>query len=501
MEHLHLSLQQIAASSILLALLPCIFRDPESDGPVVRIRPHWVDTMNPEDTLTIYRAKNEFKKSEAYRVSPDIIPLDLFNVQDVDVHRRWRRLLSSPLSEGGLKEVLPQVEANVRLAIKQIGQEMKVKGAADIYKWWMCMTTDVIGELTFGESFRMLQTGKHILDIEAQSLAGAIVSALPSIGKVPSVLLPHSLVDTIEAIFRVNTRAETLLEKYRARLDNAPPPPPTLFTKIIKAADDDTLSPSELRDNARLYIVAGSDTTSNTLTYLVWQTCRHPAVKKKLVKEATSLPDNFTTQQLKDLPYLNLVISETLRLHSAAPAGLSRAVPPEGATIGGYSLPGGTVVVSQAWSLHRNPDVFPEPDDFKPERWENPSKRMKDAFHPFGGGSRSTGLIYRRPELSPPTEAMALGPKLGIPQCSTLSTIRPTSSPCIKNNNEDITMAPEFRESQSGVVPMTFYAKAQSVKPPLVTNDDAFSEMSPPHRLTLCLGPQDVQLTPPQSAE
>ncbi|RYP59875.1 hypothetical protein DL770_010126 [Monosporascus sp. CRB-9-2] len=363
-------------------------QNPGIIGPVVRIRPYWVDTMNPEDTQTIYRIKSEFKKSEAYAVSPELIPLDLFNVRDVDVHRRWRRLLSHPLSESGLKDVLPQVEANVRLAIKQIGQEMKLKGAADVYKWWMCMTTDVIGELTFGESFRMLQTGKYILDIEAQSLAGAIVNSLPWIRKVPSVLLPRSLVDTIEAFFRVGTHAETLLDKYRARLDNDPQTPPTLFTKIIKAADEDTLSPSELRANARLYVVAGSDTTSNTLTYLVWQTCRHPAVKEKLVKEATSLPDNFTTHQLKDLPYLNLVISETLRLHSAAPAGLSRAVPPEGAMIGGYSLPRGAIVVSQAWSLHRNPDVFPEPDDFKPERWENPSKRMKEAFHPFGGGSR-----------------------------------------------------------------------------------------------------------------
>ncbi|RYP74745.1 hypothetical protein DL771_002809 [Monosporascus sp. 5C6A] len=425
MEYLHLSLPQIAASSLLIALLPFILkgiRNPlrhvpgpwysrwigwvmtyhdsvgtgpayvhnlhKQYGPVVRVRPYWVDTMNPEDTQTIYRIKNEFKKSEAYRTSPDIIPLDIFSVRDVDVHRRWRRLLSHPLSEGGLKEVLPQVEANVRLAIKQIGQEMKVKGAADVYKWWMCMATDIIGELTFGESFRMLQTGKYILDIEAQSVAGAIITLVPWIRKIPSVLLPHSLVDKIEAFFRVGTHAETLLDRYRARLDNDPQTRPTLFTKLIKATDDDILSPSELRDNARLYVIAGSDTTSNTLTYLVWQTCRHPAVKEKLVKEATSLPDNFTAQQLKDLPYLNLVILETLRLHSAAPAGLSRVVPPEGAMIGGYGLPGGTVVASQAWSLHRNPDVFPAPDDFKPERWENPSKRMKDAFHPFGGGSR-----------------------------------------------------------------------------------------------------------------
>lgn len=76
------------------------------------------------------------------------------------MHRRFRRLLSSPLSESGLKAFLPQIDSKVNLVIQRMEEEYKTRGATDIYKWWLFMATDVIGELSFGESFRMLENGK-----------------------------------------------------------------------------------------------------------------------------------------------------------------------------------------------------------------------------------------------------------------------------------------------------------------------------------------------------
>jgi cytochrome P450 len=84
---------------------------------------------------------------------------------------------------------------------------------------------------------------------------------------------------------------------------------------------------------------------------------------------------------------LNNIIQETLRLYSAAQAGLPRVVPREGVTFAGFWIPGGTVTATQAYTLHRDADVFPEPLKFDPSRWENPTKAMKDAYMPFGGGS------------------------------------------------------------------------------------------------------------------
>lgn len=169
---------------------------------------------------------------------------------------------------------------------------------------------------------------------------------------------------------------------------------PTLFSKLYKAKDEESLSFINIRDNAQVYLTAGSGTTATSLTFLVWSVCKHDAVKRKLLGElyahleAKGLGDDFGYDDIKELPYLNCVIKETLRLYSAVPTGMPRVVPLGGATLAGRFLPAGTTVAAQAFSMHRNADVFPEPDCFVPERWEKPTKVMRDSFITFGGGSR-----------------------------------------------------------------------------------------------------------------
>jgi cytochrome P450 len=81
----------------------------------------------------------------------------VFDVRDVEAHVRHRRLLSSDMSEASLVEAVVQERAE--LAVQKIGEETEREGKADVMKWWMFFSTDVIGELTFGDSFRMLEQG------------------------------------------------------------------------------------------------------------------------------------------------------------------------------------------------------------------------------------------------------------------------------------------------------------------------------------------------------
>lgn len=133
-----------------------------------------------------------------------------------------------------------------------------------------------------------------------------------------------------------------------------------MFTKLFGAGENG-LSDRAINEEAQTYIVAGSDTTAVTLTYLVYSLCRDDRIRKKLVAELAGLPESFTDRDLRDLPYLSQVIDETLRLYPAVPSALPRSVPPEGAQFNGYSLPAGCTVSSQAYSLHRNPKIFPDP--------------------------------------------------------------------------------------------------------------------------------------------
>jgi cytochrome P450 len=222
---------------------------------------------------------------------------------------------------------------------------------------------------------------------------GALRSTFPTLVDLANYIPLPAFVEVREAIERRNNYAKDSLSR-NSRLVASDPSRArqTLFTHLLAAKADDRLTFEELVGNAGLYIVAGSDTTANTLTYLIWEVCRHPAVKARLVAELRGLPADWSEADLRKLPYLGCVIDEALRRYSAVPSALPRVVPSQGADLAGYFVPGGTVVCAQAFSMHLNPSIYPSPQSFDPSRWENPTKEMKDSFFAFGGGSRGEPL-------------------------------------------------------------------------------------------------------------
>lgn len=122
--------------------------------------PNEVSVVDIAAVREMYSVKNEYLKSDWYTklVPPGLV--NVFSTTDVHIHRRHRKLLSHAMSESSLKLVEPTVRAKAKLTIDRMQQEMQKRGVADIYKWCLFYTTDVIGELSFGESFRMLEIGQ-----------------------------------------------------------------------------------------------------------------------------------------------------------------------------------------------------------------------------------------------------------------------------------------------------------------------------------------------------
>ncbi|KAF5878449.1 putative benzoate 4-monooxygenase cytochrome protein [Botrytis fragariae] len=360
-------------------------------GSIVRVSPTEVHVSDIAATRKIHNVKSSFKKSPWYRSFTPPNVLNVFNTSDIELHRHLRRLLSLPMSESSLKHVEVFIRRNIDLAVKGITEEMSQRGAADVFKWWMFMATDVIGELSFGESFKMLESGKsqknqYILDIETNGLAGGIRGTFPFIVKVSNVIPIPVFKAAAASAKRLRQYGEQSIERSK-RVAAETESHPMLLKKLFRS-DENGLSDKDVVDNAMSFIIAGSDTTANTMTYLTWAVCKHPQVRDALVEELRSLPPDFTDQDLRGLTCLNNIIKETLRLYCAAPSALPRIVPAEGVEFLGHRLPGGTTVSTQAYTLHRKPEIFPNPESFEPRRWTNPSKEMKDAFMAFGGGSR-----------------------------------------------------------------------------------------------------------------
>lgn len=150
------------------------------------------------------------------------------------------------------------------------------------------------------------------------------------------------------------------------------------------------------------HLVAGVDTTGDAMCILMWRlsTPEYRHVQDRMLEELQSVAEWFDETSgtapigvLDKLPYLDAVIHEGLRWRAPVPMTLFRVVPSGGGReIAGCHVPAGTIVGCQAYSLHRLPDVFPEPDRFDPDRWltkdETQLRNMKAHFWPFSSGGR-----------------------------------------------------------------------------------------------------------------
>jgi cytochrome P450 len=147
----------------------------------------------------------------------------------------------------------------------------------------------------------------------------------------------------------------------------------------------------EIRDQVMTLMFAGHDTSTSTLTFMMHELARHPDVLARLVEEQDRVLGGATptVEQLeKELPCLDMVLDEVLRLYPPAWIGPRRAV--REFEFGGYAVPRGAYVNYCSWASHRIPAVFPDPEAFIPERFTRERKAAlpRGAYVPFGGGQR-----------------------------------------------------------------------------------------------------------------
>jgi cytochrome P450 len=166
-----------------------------------------------------------------------------------------------------------------------------------------------------------------------------------------------------------------------------------ILSLLISARDEDgsQLSDSEVRDQTMTLMFAGHDTSTSTVTFLTYELARNEAARKKLQAELDDVLDEeppAPDSLHRDLPYLEMVMDETLRLYPPAWIGPRRAV--RSFEFAGHEVPKAAYVNYCSWASHRLPHVFPDPDSFLPERFERERKTAlpRGAYVPFGGGSR-----------------------------------------------------------------------------------------------------------------
>jgi cytochrome P450 len=166
-----------------------------------------------------------------------------------------------------------------------------------------------------------------------------------------------------------------------------------VLTMLLHATDEDgsRLSDEQVRDQALTMLFAGHDTTTSTVAFLFYELARHPEWRERLAAELDEVTGGAppTGAQLFDeLPLLDQAVDETLRLYPPAWVGPRRAA--VDFEFAGHRVPAGIPVNYSSWASHRLPEVFEDPDEFRPERFapDERAKLPKGAYVPFGAGPR-----------------------------------------------------------------------------------------------------------------
>jgi cytochrome P450 len=209
-----------------------------------------------------------------------------------------------------------------------------------------------------------------------------------------------------------------------------------ILSMLLDAHDEDgtKLSDLQIRDEVMTLMFAGHDTTTSTVTFMFYELARNPDIAARLLAEQDAQLDSGrpSAAQLTsgELTELELVLDETLRKYPPAWVGPRRSIEPF--EFEGHRVPGHAFVNYSSWASHHLPDVFTDPEEFRPDRF-TPAARAalpKGAYVPFGGGSRTCiGMRFGQLEvrtiatviLSRFTLSLTDGFKLTIRQMPTIS--------------------------------------------------------------------------------
>ena len=240
----------------------------------------------------------------------------------------------------------------------------------DIAREMMRLTLDIVTSALFGYDI----TGRA--DEVGQAMDTMVTIGKPRHRKVKEAI---DLVDSIVYTIIDDRRAHPQRER------------DDLLTMLLNARyEDGTAMPDKLvRDEVMTLLIAGHETTANTLGWTWYLLAQNPAVVERLEAEVDTLRGAAPT--MADFPrlvYTDRVMQEAMRLYPSAWSISRRALGDD--EIGGYHIPAGSIVAMSPYTTHRHPAFWPDPERFDPERFtpERVAARPRFAYFPFGGGTR-----------------------------------------------------------------------------------------------------------------
>ncbi|CAE6490732.1 unnamed protein product [Rhizoctonia solani] len=424
----------------------------EKYGTFVRLGPNHISISDPNALETVYAHGSGVLKSDFYGGVGAGTPNVFIEVNKAE-HQKRRKRIANIFNQQNILSFEPRVREHIIQLCAQ--WDLRCRAAAqgvsgvnwadqDGYAVMNCcpqfsyLAFDIIGDLALGAPFGLIQAQKDSSPIiesvdklgnpEKGAIQVSVVAAiasfnrtLVSVGPFPlwtrniMKLLPWNIPGLRDEI-RFFSLAAAAVD---ARLKRGPRVTPDgkesadFIEKLLQVRNEDgsSMSLDELYSETFVFLVAGSDTSSNTLSSLCYHLAIHPEMQRKLQSELDRhvplrLPNDNNEQtglvvppndvvpeyeQLKNLPYLNACVKEALRIHSTIGTGLPRVIPPgKTLTVAGQTFKAGSVISVPSYTTNRSSVWGSDASEFRPERWLDENARsLNKYFVPFSLGPRS----------------------------------------------------------------------------------------------------------------
>jgi cytochrome P450 family 110 len=351
---------------------------------------------NPEAIQEIFTTPPEhFDAGRGNELIKPLVGENSLLLLDGAPHQRQRRLLTPPFHGERMKaygQIITDMTKQV-ISNWQIGEPFSVRDSMQE------ISLKVILQAVFGlnEGERLTRLQKltaSLLDLSGSPLRSA-VTFFPALQVDLGAWSPWGIfLRRREEIYQL------LYTEIQERRDNFDASRSDILSLMMSARDEngEAMTDVELRDELMTLLFAGHETTASALTWALYWIHHLPKVRETLLTELNSLGTNADFNEIFRLPYLTAVCQETLRFYPIAMITLPRMVKTP-TTIMGHEFAPGVLLVPCIYLTHRRPDLYPEPDQFKPERFLERQYSQYE-YIPFGGGNRTCiGMAFAMFEM------------------------------------------------------------------------------------------------------
>lgn len=331
-----------------------------------------VGLMGPEaNKLVLHDDQDHFLNKPGWEWVIGDLFTDAIMLSDGEQHKRFRRIMQTAFHKQPMIGYLKVIEETVNEFCEK---EINISnGKLLTYPAMIELVMQVAGKLFFGLKF----SERHLKAITDVTMASATPIRMG---------LPLTK-------YRRGIRARRILtEFYMARIkEKKANPGPDMFSQMCVAMSEEgeTFTDQEIVNQMIFVMMASHDTTTSTLTSMIYETARAPEWQQRMREEGKAFyrAGPLDYNRLKEFTDIGMVMNECLRMHPALvvlPRYASRNF-----EFNGYRIPAGTVIVVSPYVTHMMPEVFTDPERFDPERFNEERaehKKQPFSFIPFGAG-------------------------------------------------------------------------------------------------------------------